>query len=96
MDDPAYAGGEPPKPDVPAEPTSWRDVESIYSLTLSIYKNGHACSYLNRVDMGSRRSISERLNCQPLVRGTRISILQGLLCAVSQALLDAEHDASQS
>lgn len=66
------------------------DVMGIYTVSVSLMRDGHACTAFGWVDMGNRRAISQKLECYTGVPATRRSALQALQQAVSVALLDEE------
>lgn len=78
---------QPKRLEEPVEVEGWP--EEILNVSVAIYKSGHACAALNRVDIGNRRAISEKLGCYDGVSVTRVSALSTILAAVTEALGDA-------
>jgi hypothetical protein len=85
----SFAGESVPSIPPAPEAQSWREVETVQNVGVTVYKNGHYCTSFTRVDMGNHRAISEKLTCGELKAATRVGVLKAILGAVTEALRDA-------
>lgn len=71
-----------------ADPRPDAKLAGLYQVSLRIFDDGHACTQLQWLDMGSRRLISEQLGCYQAVTVGRTQVL----ALLSHAALTAYGD----
>lgn len=66
------------------------NAQAFYSVGVRLDREGHVCASLNWVDMGSRRSVTQKLSCYLVPGVSRLGVLYSLAAAVTEAILDEE------
>lgn len=72
--------------DASPDPKGWL----IYSVSVHIDPEGHACTYLGSVDRSTRRFLSEKQGCYQVTGQTRKQALLAIASAVTQLLLEVD------